>query len=184
MATNSSPLDILIVGAGLAGIGAARDLRKRAPQLQFKILEARKKIGGTWDLFRYPGVRSDSDLQTLGYADKPINNGRLTADGGDILAYIEAAARERGLDREILFEHRVVAADFDRASGLWRVELEVGPEKAPQTLCCRVLYCCSGYYDYTGGYMPEFSGAADFQGPVIHRRAGRRISIRAASAWW
>ncbi len=164
----AEPLDVLIVGAGLAGIGAARDLRKRAPQLRFKLLEARKTLGGTWDLFRYPGVRSDSDLQTLGYADMPINNGRLTAEGGDVLAYIKAAARERGIEKDILFEHRVVAADFDSAEGLWRVEVAIGPEKAAGTFFSRMIYCCSGYYDYAGGYMPEFSGAAEFKGPILH----------------
>jgi monooxygenase len=164
----SPPLDVLIVGAGLAGIGAARALRKGAPQLKFAIVEGRPRLGGTWDLFRYPGLRSDSDLQTLAYADKHVNNGTLTAKGEDILAYVRDAACEIGLDREILFEHRVAQADFDSSSGLWRVHVEAGLEKSPKSLTCRFLYLCSGYYDYSGGYAPDFPGMADFSGRIIH----------------
>ncbi len=162
------PFDVLIVGAGLAGIGAARALRKGAPQLKFAMLEARSRIGGAWDLFRYPGLRSDSDLQTMAYADRPVNNGTLTAKGEDVLAYISDAARECGLDREILFDHRVVSADFDSSAGLWRVNVEAGTAKSPKTLGCRFLYLCSGYFDYSGGYAPDFKGMAEFSGRIIH----------------
>ena len=164
----AAPLEVLIVGAGLAGIGAAQALRKGAPGLKFAIVEGRSRIGGTWDLFRYPGLRSDSDLQTLAYADMPVNNGTLTARGEDILAYIKDAARKNGIDREILFEHRVTAADFDGDAGLWRVSIERGAEKSPITLACRFLYLCSGYYDYSVGYMPEFKGMADYAGRIVH----------------
>jgi cation diffusion facilitator CzcD-associated flavoprotein CzcO len=163
-----APFDVLIVGAGLAGIGAARDLKKRAPDLRFRIVEARPRLGGTWDLFRYPGLRSDSDIQTLGYPDRPINTGRMTAEGAEILAYIEAAAREDGLYREILFEHRLVLADFDSGAGLWRVEVETGAGKAAKLLLCRFLYMCSGYYDYAAGYAPDIPGTAAFSGRILH----------------
>jgi monooxygenase len=188
--SSDTPLDVLIVGAGLAGVAAARDLRRLAPQLRCKIVEARERLGGTWDLFRYPGVRSDSDIQTLGYADKPIDNGRITAEGGEILAYIEEAARERGLERDILFRHRVVAADFDRAAGLWRVDLEAGADKTPLRLNARFLYWCGGYYDYSAGHMPDFPGAADFSGPILHPQfwpqdfdaAGKRLIVIGSGA--
>jgi cation diffusion facilitator CzcD-associated flavoprotein CzcO len=165
---DSAPLDVLIVGAGLAGIGVARALRKRAPRLKFAILEGRSRIGGTWDLFRYPGLRSDSDLQTLAYADLPVNNGTLTAKGQDILAYITDAARKIGLDKEILFEHRVVSADFDKGAGLWRVNIESAADKSPKSLACRFLYLCCGYYDYSQGYTPDFKGMSDYSGRIVH----------------
>jgi len=182
--------DVLIVGAGLAGIGAARDLQRLAPGVTIKIVEARTRVGGTWDLFRYPGLRSDSDFQTLGYADRPINNGAITAEGAEIRAYIEAAARERGLDKAILFEHRVIAADFDSAAGLWRVSLEVGAGKAPSKLQCRFVYWCSGYYDYAGGYQPEWPGLNTFAGTLIHPQhwpedydaTGKRIIVIGSGA--
>jgi cation diffusion facilitator CzcD-associated flavoprotein CzcO len=166
--SETETFDILIVGAGLAGVSAARELRRRAPNLSFRILEARETLGGTWDLFRYPGIRSDSDFATLGYASKPFFNGRNVAEGGEILAYLRDAARESGVDRDILFQHRVTAADFDKASGLWRVEAEAGAEKQPKSFFARILYMCSGYYDYDSGYAPDFPGQADFSGPVIH----------------
>lgn len=188
--SSDKPLDVLIVGAGLAGIAAARDLRRLAPHLRVRIVEARERLGGTWDLFRYPGVRSDSDFQTLGFADKPVNNGRITAEGADILAYIEDAARERGIDRDILFRHRVVAADFSSAAGLWRVDLETGADKTPLRLGARFIYWCGGYYDYASGHMPDFPGAADFAGPILHPQfwpenfdaTGKRIIVIGSGA--
>ncbi len=149
-----------------------------------------RELGGTWDLFRYPGLRSDSDLQTLGYADMPINNGAMTASGDEILAYITQAVRETGVDREILFEHRVVAADFDSRAGLWRLAVEAGPAKARKTLSCRFLYVCAGYYDYTAGYAPDFSGMGDFSGRILHPQdwpadfdpAGKRIIVIGSGA--
>ncbi len=167
-AVDGKPLDILVVGAGVAGIAAARDIQKKAPDLTFAIIEARKALGGTWDLFRYPGVRSDSDLQTLAYSDRPVFNGAFTGEGADVLAYVRDAARESGVDRKILFEHRVVAADFDSLSGFWRVDVAIGEDRRPARMNCRFLYACCGYYDYSTGHAPDFPGRADFSGPVIH----------------
>ncbi len=189
-AVEAKPLDILIVGAGVAGIAAARDFEKKAPDLTFAIVEGRKAIGGTWDLFRYPGVRSDSDLQTLAFSDRPVFNGAFTGEGADVLAYIRDAARESGVDRKILFEHRVVAADFDSQSGLWRVDVAIGADKRPARLICRFLYACCGYYDYSAGHTPDFPGRSDFSGPVIHPQfwpsdfdaSGKRIVVIGSGA--
>jgi cation diffusion facilitator CzcD-associated flavoprotein CzcO len=153
-------------------------------------VEGRNAIGGTWDLFRYPGVRSDSDLQTLAFSDRPVFNGAITGEGADILAYIEGAARESGVDKKILFEHRVVAADFDKETGLWQVEVAIGPEKRAAHLSCRFLYSCCGYYDYATGYTPEFPGIAEFSGRILHPQfwpadfdaSGKRIVVIGSGA--
>lgn len=160
--------DVLIVGAGLSGIGAAYHLQTNCPGKTYAILEGREAIGGTWDLFRYPGIRSDSDMYTLGYSFKPWREAKAIADGPSILNYVRETARENGIDRHIRFNHQVKRALWSSADAAWTVEAEVGPRKERVRLTCNFLFMCSGYYDYAGGYMPEFPGAERFQGRIIH----------------
>lgn len=165
-------LDVLIVGAGLSGIGCARHLQTSCPELSFALLEGRETLGGTWDLFRYPGIRSDSDMYTLGYAFKPWLARKSLADGPSILAYLKEAASETGVDTHIRYQHRVVAASWDSGAGLWTVEVaRVNAESAAEEqafFTCRFLLMCSGYYDYEQGYTPEFEGRESFAGQVVH----------------
>ncbi|HEY6747345.1 MAG TPA: NAD(P)/FAD-dependent oxidoreductase [Mycobacteriales bacterium] len=159
-------VDVLIVGAGISGIGAACHLQDRCPDRTYAILEARDSLGGTWDLFRFPGVRSDSDMLTLGYAFRPWTGTSTLADGPSIRAYIEDTARERGLDTKIRYGHRVVAAEWSSAASRWTVT--VGSPAGTVTLTCAFLYACTGYYRYDEGFRPEFPGERDFAGPVLH----------------
>jgi cation diffusion facilitator CzcD-associated flavoprotein CzcO len=160
--------DVLIVGAGLSGIGAACHLQANCPGRTYAILEGREAIGGTWDLFRYPGIRSDSDMYTLGYSFKPWTDAKAIADGASILDYIKETAREHGIDRKIRFSHRVRRASWSTADGTWTVESERGPSRELVRLTCRFLFMCSGYYSYEEGYTPEFPGRHRFAGPVVH----------------
>ncbi|HEY9236828.1 MULTISPECIES: flavin-containing monooxygenase [Phenylobacterium] len=163
--------DVLIVGAGLSGVGAGRHLQANCPGKTYAILEGRGAIGGTWDLFRYPGVRSDSDMYTLGYAFKPWREAKAIADGPSILNYVRETAREHGIDRHIRFNHHVKRADWSTQDAAWTVQAEVGPEKRVVRLTCNFLFMCSGYYDYAGGYMPDFAGVERFKGRLIHPQA-------------
>jgi monooxygenase len=158
--------DVLIVGAGLSGIGAAAHLRRGCPAKSYAILEASEAIGGTWDLFRYPGIRSDSDMYTLGYAFKPWTSAKAIADGPAIRAYINETAAEHGIDGHIRFGHRVIAADWSSAEARWRVEVETGGEHA--TFTCRFLVMAAGYYDYSEAYRPDWPEEDSFAGPVVH----------------
>ncbi len=160
--------DVLIVGAGLSGIGAAWHLQKRLAKKSYVILEARHAIGGTWDLFRYPGIRSDSDMYTLGYNFKPWPGAKAIADGPSIREYVAATATENGIDRHIRFHHQVVSADWSSKDSLWTVMVDRGPDKQHATFTCSFLMMCSGYYRYDRGYTPEFSGRENFRGKIIH----------------
>ncbi|WP_372018136.1 flavin-containing monooxygenase [Tistrella mobilis] len=161
-------VDVLVIGAGLSGVAAGYHLQTRCPGIDYAILEARDAIGGTWDLFRYPGIRSDSDMYTLGFGFRPWIGDKVFADGPSIRDYVRDTAAEFGIDRRILFGHRVVSADWDSATARWRVLVEAGPERRPRRFTCRVLYACSGYYDYAAGHMPDWPGMADFRGRIIH----------------
>lgn len=154
-------VDVVIVGAGLSGIGAAHYLQDRLPGWTYAVLEAREAIGGTWDLFRYPGVRSDSDMQTLGYRFRPWTAAEAIADGPAILEYVRDTAREAGIDERVRFGHRVRRASW--ADGRWTVEIE-----GREPIACRFLYVCGGYYRYDAGYLPEFPEADAFRGEIIH----------------
>ena len=160
--------DVLIVGAGLAGIGAAYHLQQRCPGKTYAILEARDAIGGTWDLFRYPGIRSDSDMHTLGYRFRPWVEAKSIADGPSILAYIRDTAREAGIEERIRFRHRVVSASWSSEEARWTVEVERGEAGDTVTMTCGFFFVCSGYYRYDQGYTPEFPGAERFRGELVH----------------
>ncbi|WP_370217291.1 flavin-containing monooxygenase [Thalassolituus sp.] len=158
--------DVLIAGAGLSGIGVACHLSKKCPGKTFAILEARDAIGGTWDLFRYPGIRSDSDMFTLGYRFKPWTSDKGIADGGDIRQYIRDAAAEHTVDEKIRYGHKVKTADWSTRDKLWTVTSEVDGETRVYT--AKYLMGCTGYYDYDEGFTPDFEGRDDFTGQVIH----------------
>jgi cation diffusion facilitator CzcD-associated flavoprotein CzcO len=160
--------DVLIVGAGLSGISAAWHLQTECPDLTYAIVEARGAMGGTWDLFRYPGIRSDSDMYTLGYRFRPWQQAKAIADGPSIKAYVEDTARAYGIDQRIRYQHRMVRASWSSADARWTIHLEVGETRTPRTLTCNFLYSCAGYYDYAQGYTPTWPGLASFGGRVVH----------------
>ncbi len=163
----SAHFDVVIVGAGLSGIGAGSHLRRYCPDRSFAILEARAASGGTWDLFRYPGIRSDSDMFTLGYRFRPWRGEKALADGPSILSYIRETASENGLDDHIHYEHRVRKASWSSSSARWRVEAE-RPDGSRAVFTCSFLYANSGYYSYESGYTPEFPGLESFGGQLVH----------------
>src|SRR3954451_4694434 len=151
-------VDVLIVGAGLSGIAAGYHLQANSPGRSYAILEARDSIGGTWDLFRYPGIRSDSDMFTLGYRFRPWTEPKAIADGPSILRYIRDTAREFDVERLIRLNHRVTSANWDSTEARWTVEVERSDGSEPVTFRCAFLYVCSGYYRYDEGYRPAFPG--------------------------
>jgi cation diffusion facilitator CzcD-associated flavoprotein CzcO len=161
-------LDVLIIGAGLSGIGAGCHLQKKCPRKSFAILEARGRIGGTWDLFCYPGVRSDSDMFTLGYSFRPWTGAKSIADGRSILEYIVETAREYDIDGKVRFNHRVTRATWSSSARRWTIEVEGGVGRQPAYLTCDFILACSGYYNYAEGYKPSFAGMARFKGKVVH----------------
>jgi cation diffusion facilitator CzcD-associated flavoprotein CzcO/acetyl esterase/lipase len=183
-------LDVVIVGAGLSGIGAAVHLQRRFPGRPYAVLEARDAIGGTWDLFRYPGIRSDSDMYTLGYDFKPWRQAQAIADGPAIRAYVRETAAEHGIDRHVRHGHRVVAADWDAARSRWVLEVEQGPQRTRVRIACRFLWMCAGYYRYAQGHRPRFEGEDGFRGRIVHPQfwpadldhAGKRIVVIGSGA--
>ncbi|GAA1286488.1 NAD(P)/FAD-dependent oxidoreductase [Saccharothrix xinjiangensis] len=183
-------VDVLIVGAGISGIGAAHYLRTRLPGKSHVVLEARGAIGGTWDLFRYPGVRSDSDLYTLGYEFKPWTSEKSIADAATILDYLRETAVENGIDRRVRTHHRVLAASWSSADARWLVEVERSDTGQRLRMTCGWLFCASGYYDYEEGFTPRFEGRERFRGPVIHPQhwpgdfdhAGKRVLVIGSGA--
>ncbi len=160
--------DVLIVGAGLSGIDAAYRLKTLCPGKTFGILEARGVIGGTWDLFRFPGIRSDSAMHTLGFPFRPWRDERVIADGASIRGYIRDTAEHYGIDRDIRFGQRVVRASWSSPAARWTLDVSSEADGAVAQMTCAFLYLCSGYYDYAGGYLPEFPGIERFGGRVVH----------------
>src|SRR5437764_11342932 len=161
-------IDVLIVGAGISGIDAAYRLQERCPAKSFAILEARGAIGGTWDLFRFPGIRSDSDMFTLCYPFRPWTDSKLIVDGTSICEYVQETAREYGIDRKIRFNRRVVRAKWSSEDARWTVEIERTDTGEQEQMTCDFLMSCTGYFRYDQGYRPEFPGEARFQGQIVH----------------
>jgi cation diffusion facilitator CzcD-associated flavoprotein CzcO len=164
---DQTDFDVIIVGAGLSGIGVAYHLQRDCPKKSFIILEGREALGGTWDLFRYPGIRSDSDMHTLGYRFRPWRGEKAIADGPSILDYLNDTAREYGIDRRIRFRHKVKRAFWSSTEARWTLEVE-GPDGKQVNYTCNFLQMCSGYYDYDGGYMPGWPGMEHFKGEIVH----------------
>lgn len=160
--------DVLVLGAGLSGIGAGYHLQKHCSGKRYAILEARNDLGGTWDLFRYPGVRSDSDMFTLGYAFRPWVSNKAIADGADILQYLRDTACELGIARNIRYGHRVVRAAWSSDEARWTLDVEVGAQRRPVRYSCNFFYLCGGYYSYEAVYRPDFPGIEHYQGMLVH----------------
>jgi cation diffusion facilitator CzcD-associated flavoprotein CzcO len=183
-------LDVLIVGAGISGIGAAYYLQRDHPQRTFALLEARGATGGTWDLFRYPGIRSDSDLHTFGYEFKPWRDARSIAGADRILAYLRETAAEHGIDQRVRFHSRVVAVSWSSGEARWTVDVERTDTGERTTLTCGWLFCAGGYYRYDEGFTPHFEGRDSFGGPVVHPQAwpadldtsGKRVVVIGSGA--
>ena len=183
-------LDVLVVGAGLSGIGAGHYLQAECPWASYAIFEARDAIGGTWDLFRYPGIRSDSDMYTLGYSFRPWDGEKAIADGASILQYIKDTAAEEGIDQHIRFQHRITAADWSTPDGCWHVTAERTDTGEVIELTAGFIFSCSGYYRYDHGYQPDFDGLDRYQGTVVHPQAwpedldyaGKRIVVIGSGA--
>ena len=180
--------DVLIIGAGLSGIGVARYLKKECPEKSFAVIEEKPCVGGTWDLFRYPGIRSDSDMHTMGYAFKPWTRPKAISDGGSILGYIREASRENGIDPHIRFERRVREASYDSGGQRWTLTIDHGGQT--EVLTCRFLFSCAGYYDHHKGYLPEWDGYGDYKGTLVHPQfwpedldyTGKRVAIIGSGA--
>lgn len=187
---SSEHFDVVIVGAGLSGIGAGYHLQANCPDKSYAIFEARDCIGGTWDLFRYPGVRSDSDMYTLGYSFRPWRQAQAIADGSSILEYVRDTARHYGIDEKIRYHHRVKRAAWSSQEALWTIEVERGSSAQPVRYTCNFLFMCSGYYSYAAGYTPEFPGRERYAGRIVHPQnwtddvdyAGKRVVVIGSGA--
>jgi monooxygenase len=181
-------LDVVIIGAGISGVSAAWHLQDRCPTKSYAILERRDDLGGTWDLFKYPGIRSDSDMFTLGFRFKPWRSAKSIADGDLIKDYIKEAAAENGIDRHIRYRHRVIAADWSDADNRWTLTVENDGQR--HDITCTFLFACTGYYNYDEGYSPTFPGAQDFGGTIVHPQhwpedldyAGKKIVVIGSGA--
>ena len=183
-------LDVLIVGAGISGIGVACYLQQAHPGKRYAILEARDALGGTWDLFRYPGIRSDSDLHTYAYEFKPWRSDNAIADGASILQYLKETASEHGIDRQIRYGHKVLSADWSSADACWTVEVALSDLGVTKTFTCKWFFAAAGYYRYDEGFMPPFEGVDRFKGRLIHPQSwpedldysGKRVVIIGSGA--
>ena len=180
--------DVVVVGAGISGVGAGYHLQANCPDRSYVILEGREAMGGTWDLFRYPGIRSDSDMYTLGFSFRPWTNAKAIADGPSILTYLEDTAREFGVDKHIRYRTRVKSAAWSTADAAWSVVAERDGEE--QHFTCNFLFMCTGYYNYARGYTPEWEGTGDFAGKIVHPQfwpadldySGKRVVVIGSGA--
>ncbi|MFM8382728.1 MAG: flavin-containing monooxygenase, partial [Actinomycetota bacterium] len=188
--TSGTHVDVLIVGAGISGIGGAYHLQRECPDRSYVILEGRSELGGTWDLFRYPGIRSDSDMHTLGFSFKPWKEAKSIADGPSILRYLKETASEFGIDRHIRFDHQVSSASWSSDTARWTVSATQTDTGRAVEYTCNFLFMCAGYYSYKEGYTPDLPGLSSFQGPVIHPQAwpedldyaGKRVLVVGSGA--
>ena len=163
---SNQQVDVIIVGAGISGIGAAYHLQEKCPQKSYVILEGRDALGGTWDLFRYPGIRSDSSMLTMAYGFKPWSGTKVTAEGASILNYVREVAIENGIDQHIHYGQQVAHAEWSSADATWTLQTGAG-----ETYTCNFLLTCAGYYNYKAGYSPEFNGRERFNGTIVHPQA-------------
>jgi len=182
--------DVLIIGAGLSGIGAAYHIQNNCPDKSYAILEGRAAMGGTWDLFQYPGIRSDSDMYTLGFSFYPWKDPKAIADGPAILEYIHDTAHTFGIDQHIRYHHKIVRADWSSEDNYWTLEIASHPDLPYQRMTCHFLFTCCGYYNYDEGHTPDFPGSDSFQGRIIHPQhwdtsldySGQRIVVIGSGA--
>ena len=189
MTPSTEHFDVVIIGAGLSGIGAGYRLQTRCPRKSYVILEARAGIGGTWDLFRYPGIRSDSDMATFSYPFRPWKESRVIADGPSIVKYLRDTAEEFGIDRHIRFRQRVMCASWSSKDARWIVEVKTENGETIR-YSCKFLYGCTGYYRYDAGYEPSFPGAEQFSGQIVHPQhwpedldyAGKKVVVIGSGA--
>ena len=165
---NEEILDVLIVGSGISGIGAGAHLSMKCPNKKYLILEGRDNFGGTWDLFKYPGIRSDSDMHTLGFSFKPWLHRKSIADGSSIMEYLEETIKEYELTDKIRYSHHVHQAEWSSSENLWTLKVEDKNSGETKLFKSSFLYMCAGYYSYKGGHLPEFKGRDEFQGDIIH----------------
>jgi cation diffusion facilitator CzcD-associated flavoprotein CzcO len=185
----SKRFDVIIIGAGLSGIGAARYLKTRLPHKSFTILETKPRMGGTWELFRYPGIRSDSDMHTMGYAFKPWKHPKAISEGPAIIEYIEETAAENDINRHIRFQHKVITASWSSKDTLWTLQVEKA-DGSRTTLQAPFIFSCAGYYNHHEGYLPQWPGYEDYKGTLVHPQfwpedldyAGKRIVIVGSGA--
>lgn len=168
MIHDSPVYDVLIVGAGLSGIGAAYHIQSKCPSKSFAVLEGRASMGGTWDLFKYPGIRSDSDMYTLGFSFNPWVNPKAIADGPSILQYIKDTAAKFNIDKKIKYNHKVLDACWSDSEKMWTITLADHESTPYKNLRCKFLFTCCGYYDYVQGYSPSFPNSKAFGGVMIH----------------
>ncbi|MEV0033529.1 NAD(P)/FAD-dependent oxidoreductase [Nocardia sp. NPDC050793] len=188
--TRTADFDVLIIGAGISGIGAAYHLATRRPGTSFAVLECRDSIGGTWNLFQYPGIRSDSDMPTFGFGFKPWTHRKSIADGHAIMDYLRETVAENGLAEHIRFGYRVLGAEFSSSNGLWTVTAQRSGTDETEQFTARFLFLGTGYYDHEAGFTPEFTGVEDFEGRVIHPQhwprdldyAGKRVIVIGSGA--
>ena len=190
IASQTNHVDVLIVGAGISGIGTAYHLQKQCPDRTYAIVEGRADLGGTWDLFRYPGVRSDSDMHTLGFSFKPWKEAKSIADGPSILKYVRETAQENGIDKNIRFHHQVKTASWSSETATWTVTVVRQDTNETLVYTCNFLSMCAGYYSYKEGYTPEFAGRDSFKGHIVHPQkwpkdldySGKRVVIIGSGA--
>ena len=165
---NTTHFDTLIIGAGISGISAAHYMQADCPNKTYAILEGRKNIGGTWDLFRYPGIRSDSDMYTFGFAFRPWTDAKTIAPREAIIEYLEKTVKDEGIDQHILFEHKVNKASWSSKESLWTITTNTPNSDHSKKFTCSFLSLCTGYYNYENGFTPNFKGIENFKGQIIH----------------